>query len=301
MKEWPAILLTIMCAVVIAACQAENRIEKSSLCDRTWLEGIADQYLAAMVAHDASKAPFAENLIFTENTVRLPPTEGLWFTSSGLGDFKFYLCDLKENQVAWVGIVKEHDKPMILSVRLKAVNRRITEAESIVIRNLNEANLVNLKTAPPSFSEILDPSERVPRQEMIRISNVYFDALDKMNDRDVPFDDNCYRLENGILTAGSFPGAPPPDSNMPRSPKCANGDIPPVLKTIHNVHPRRIPVIDEEKGVTWGIYCFNHRGLASVRMPDGSIQPTYFQTPNTMPMSEMFKIKNGRILDIRLG
>ena len=71
-----------------------------------------------------------------------------------------------------------------------------------------------------------------------------------------------------------------------------------MLKTIYNVQPRRTPVVDEEKGIIWGIYCFNHRGLASVEMPDGSIQPTYFSTPNTMPMSEMFKIKNGKIRDI---
>jgi hypothetical protein len=167
-----------------------------------------------------------------------------------------------------------------------------------VIRDLNERNLANLKTAPPAFSEILTPQERVSRQEMIRISNVYFDALDKMSDRDVPFDRECYRLENGMLTAGTFPGAPPPDPKMPRSPFCANGDISPMLKTIYNIRPRRIPVIDEEKGITWGIYCFNHRGLATVKMPDGKIQPTYFQTPNTMPMSEMFKIKNGKIRDI---
>ena len=272
--------------------------QESGPCDRACLESIADKYLAAMVAHDASKAPFAKKFIFTENTIKLPPTEGLWFTSSGLGDFKFYLCDLREGQVAWVGIAKEHDKPVILSLRLKVVNRRITEAESIVIRDLNERNLVNLKTAPPAFSEILAPSERVSRQEMIRISNVYFDALDKMNDRDVPFDKECYRLENGMLTAGTFPGAPPPDPKMPRRPFCANGDIPPVLKTIYSIRPRRIPVIDEEKGITWGIYCFNHRGLASVKRPDGTTQPTYFTTPNTMPMSEMFKIKNGKIRDI---
>ena len=295
MKKLYAQYITGFLSLVITSCSA------SVPCDRECLKSMADLYLEAMVAHDASKAPFTENVIFTENTVRLPLTEGLWFTSSGLGDFKIYICDLQQGQVAWVGSIKEHEKQVILSLRLKVVNQRITEAETIVIRDVDEKNLENFRITAPAFSEILDPSERTPREKMLQIPELYFDALKILNDRDVPFDDNCYRLENGILTAGSFPGAPPPDSNMPRSPKCANGDIPPVLKTIHNVHPRRISVIDEEKGVTWGIYCFNHRGLASVRMPDGSIQPTYFQTPNTMPMSEMFKIKNGRILDIRLG
>ena len=133
---------------------------------------------------------------------------------------------------------------------------------------------------------------------MLQIPDLYFDALKILNDRDVPFDDACYRLENGMLTAGTFPGAPPPSPNMPGSPKCRNGEIPPILKTIYNVKPRRTPVVDEEKGITWGIYCFNHRGLAYVELPDGSRQPTYFQSPNSMPVSEIFRSKNGTIRGI---
>jgi len=270
----------------------------ASQCDRACLEDIADQYLKAMVAHDAAKAPFAENIIFTENTIKLPLTEGLWFTSSGLGNFRIYICALQTGQVAWVGAVKEHDKPLILSLRLKVVNRQITEAESIVIRDVDEENLANFEITAHAFSETLDPSERVSREEMLRIPELYFDALKILNDRDVPFDDDCYRLENGMLTAGTFPGAPKPPPGMPASPKCRNGEISPMLKTIYTVHPRRTPVVDEERGITWGIYCFNHRGLASVEMPDGSIQPTYFNTPNTMPVSEIFRSKNGKIRGI---
>jgi hypothetical protein len=270
----------------------------SSPCNRACLENIADQYLNAMVAHDAAKAPFANNVIFTENTIKLPLTEGLWFTSSGLGNFKIYICDIETGQVAWVGAVKEHDKPVILSLRLKVVNQLITEAESIVIRDVDEKNLSNFEITMPAFSETLDPSERVSREEMVRIPELYFDALKILNDRDVPFDDDCYRLENGMLTAGTFPGAPKPPPGMPASPKCRNGEISPMLKTIYSVHPRRTPVVDIEKGISWGIYCFNHRGLATVEMPDGSIQPTYFNTPNTMPVSEIFRSKNGTIRGI---
>jgi hypothetical protein len=294
MKKSPIICLVVVLAAGIFAAQAQIK----GACDRTCLESIADQYLAAMVAHDASQAPFAPNLIFTENAVKLPPTEGLWFTASGLSDYKFYLCDLKEGQVAWVGIAKEHDKPVLLSLRLKVVNRRITEAESIVVRDVSDRNLANLKTPPPAFSEILAPSDRISRQEMLRIPDLYFEALDKLNDRDVPFGKDCYRLENGMLTAGTFPGAAPAVPGMPASPGWANGDISPMLKTIYNVRPRRTPLVDEEKGAIWGVYCFNHRGLATIKMPDGTVQPSYFASPNTMPAAEIFKIKNGKIRDI---
>jgi len=252
-----------------------------------------------MLEHDAARAPFAENLVFTENTIKLPPTEGLWFTASGLGDFAFYICDPQEGQVAWTGIAREHDKPVLLSVRLKVVNLLITEAESIVLRDVSERNLANLTTVPPGFNEILDPSERVSRDEMLRMPDVYFEALDKLDDSDVPWDEDAYRIENGMITCGTIPNAAPPaEGSLPSSPLCRSGKIPPALKTIHNVYPRRTPVVDVEKGLTWGLYCFNHRGLDEITMPDGSVHPSYSQTPNSMPIADMFKIKNGNLRGI---
>lgn len=296
MKKLLAIIFVGVFAAGIVACQAQ----KSGSCDRACLEGIVDQYLAAMAAHDASKVPFAPNFIFTENTIKLPPTEGLWFTASGLGDFKFYICDMETGQVAWTGLAKEHDKPVLLSVRLKVVNRLITEAESIVVRDVNEKVLGNLKAPPPTFTEPLAPSERMSRQEMLRMPDVYFEALDKLNDSAIPWDKDGYRMENGMVTCGTIPNAAPPLPGMPASGSCktADGIIPPMLKTIHNVLPRRTPVVDEEMGLTWGLYCFNHRGLAVIKMPDGTTHPSWSTTPNSMPFADIFKTKNGKLRGI---
>lgn len=270
-------------------------------CDRACLESIADRYLAAMVAHDASRAPLSDDLIFTENTIRLPPTEGLWFTASGLGDFKFYIADLQTGQVVWTGIAREHDKPVLLSVRLKVVDRRITEAESIVVRDVSEErNLANLKTPPPGFNQFLAPSERMTREEMLRLPNIYFKALETLDASAIPWDEEAYRIENGMVTCGAIPGMAPPAPGLPSGRSCISpdGKVPPVLKTIHNVYPRRTPVVDLEKGITWGLYCFNHRGLAEIKLPDGSVIPSYSQTPNSMPFADMFKSKNGRLRGI---
>jgi hypothetical protein len=293
-------LLAFMFIAVFVAGIVAAQAQQSGSCDRACLEGIADQYLAAMVAHDASKAPFARKVIFTENTVKLPLTEGLWFTASGLGDFKFYICDMQTGQVAWTGIAKEHGKPVLLSVRLKVVNRRITEAESIVLRDVNEKNLANLKNPPPGFAETLAPSERISRQAMLRMPDIYFEALDKLNDSAIPWDKDAYRVENGMVTCGTIPGAAPPAAGMPASRGCKTPDgiIPPMLKTIYNVRPRRTPVVDEERGLTWGLFCFNHRGLATIQMPDGSSQPSYATTPSSMPFADMFKIRNGKLRGI---
>ncbi len=302
-------LMAIVMILVLAAAMMAAQSNKGGTCDRACLEGMVNQYLSAMVAHDASKAPFAKNLKFTEDAVKLPPTEGLWFTSTGLGDFKIYISDLKAGQVGFVGVVKEHDKPVILGLRLKVVNRQITEAESVVVRTLNEKNLGNLATAPPAFSEPLAPSERVSREELVRISNLYFDGIEQNNGDIVPWDPECYRIENGMRTASSkpapAPSAPPASagaagapSPIPGGSTCGGGLSSGMLKTIYNIKPRRVPVVDEERGTTWGIYNFNHRGVLKVQLKDGSIRNSYEQTPNSMPICEIFKIKGGKIRDI---
>jgi hypothetical protein len=287
-------------------------------CDRKCLEGIVDKYLAAMVAHDASKAPFAASVKFTENAKLLPvakPTEGLWVTATSLENYKFYVADIKAGQIAFVGLVKEKDKTALLSMRLKIENKKISEVESVVVRDMNEANLWTLKTPPAEFSRALAPAERVSREELARISSVYFDGIVKISSKIVPWDDECYRLENGMWTAG--PKLPPEiAANEPKSaaaPKpsgpsggafsrgrCAEAFDSGVFALIESIEPRRTPVVDEERGVTWGVYLFNHPGVETVKMPDGSIQKAaYFAgQPNSMPMSELFKIKSGKIRDI---
>jgi hypothetical protein len=294
-KKLPAVFLFGLFIPVLVAAQTQ----KSGACDRACLEKIADQYIAAMVAHDASKAPFALNVKFTENTIKLPLTEGLWFTASGIGDFKFYVCDPQTGQVAWTGIAKEHDKPVLLSVRLKLVNRKITEAESIVVRDVNQKVLGNMKAPPPTFTETLAPSERISRSQMLRMPDIYFEALDKLNDSEIPWDKDAYRFENGMVTCGTIAGTVSmPGLPSSRSCKTPDGIIPPMLKTIYNVRPRRTPVVDEERGLTWGLYCFNHRGLATIQMPDGTTQPSYATTPSSMPFADIFKTKNGKLRGI---
>jgi hypothetical protein len=290
---------------------------RSDSCDRQCLEGSVNQYLNAMVAHDVSKAPFAPKARFTENAkeiVLTKPAEGLWTASTLLGDYKFYVSDPKAGQVAFVGVVKENGKPALLSLRLRVENRKITEIESVVVRNMNEANLWTLKTPPAEFTLPLAPNERVSREELVRISSAYFDAIEQSNGKLVQWHNECYRLENGMWTAGpklpaelaaNEPKSPPQQPGAKPSPAFARGVCTEAIDSgvfalIESIRPRRVPVVDEERGVTWGVYMFNHAGVKTVKMPDGSIKPAaYFvDQPNSMPMSELFKIKGGKIRDI---
>ncbi len=298
--------------VGIAAGQSKN-----APCNRQCLEGFVNKYLEAMVAHNVSKAPFAQNAKFTENAKEIAlakPTEGLWVSPTTLEDYKFCIADPSAGQVAFVGLVKEGSKPALLSMRLRIQNQKITEIESVVVRNMNEGNLWTLKTPPAEFTRALAPNEKVSREELVRISSAYFDSIEQSNGKLVPWHNECYRLENGMWTAGpklppelaaNEPKAPPQQPGAKVSPAfardvCTAAIDSGVFALIENIRPRRTPVVDEERGVTWGVYMFNHAGVKTVKMPDGSIKPAaYFvDQPNSMPMSELFKIKGGKVRDI---
>src|ERR1700683_3294370 len=183
-------------------------------CDRPCLTGVLDQYLNAMAANDSKKAPVAANIKYTENAARLPLSEGLWFTAAGLTDYKIVLADPPGSAAAFIGVVTEHMPPgqpprnTILALRIKVANRQITEAEAVVVRGVNERNMANLRTPRPALLETLTAAQRRPRADLIKISNLYFDAIEQSSGTVAPFDDNCNRLENGMRTAGPpLPGA----------------------------------------------------------------------------------------------
>jgi hypothetical protein len=273
-------------------------------CDRACLTGIVDQYLNAMVANDSTKAPVAANVKYTENAARLPLNEGLWFTAAGLTSYKIVLADPQGSAAAFIGVVTEHMPPgqaprnTLLALRIKVANRLITEAEAVVVRNVNERNMANLRTPRPALLETLTATQRRPRANLIKISNLYFDAIEQSSGTVAPFDDNCNRLENGMRTAGPpLPGGA--DNGRPTQ-RCADGMNSGVFQVITAIKPRRVLVVDEEKGLTFGVYMFQHKGLTQITMKDGSTRPApYFVgLPVTMPMAEVFKIVNGNIREV---
>jgi hypothetical protein len=284
-----------ICAGVAAA---------QGVCDRACLTGILDQYVNAMAANDARKASFASNIKYTENAARLPLNEGLWFTAAGLTNYKVVLADPQGSAAAFVGVVTEHMPPgqaprnTLLALRIKVANRQITEAEAVVVRNVNAANMANLQTPRPALLETLTAAQRRPRADLIKISNLYFDAIEQSSGTVAPFDDNCNRLENGMRTAG--PPLPGTADNGRPTQRCADGMNSGVFQVITAIKPRRVLVVDEEKGLTFGVYMFQHKGLTQITMKDGSTRPApYFVgQPVTMPMAEVFKVVNGNIREV---
>jgi len=169
----PAALL--VCLGVASAANA------AAGCDRTCLKDTLDRYVEAVVAHDPSRLSVARDIHFTENLVPLKfGHEGLWTTANGRRDFNIYVLDSSRGDAVWIGILKENDKPVMVAIRLKVLDRRLTEAETLVGRaGLGAADTV---AGPrPDFSQPIPAAERASRERLIAVANSNWDAMEQGN------------------------------------------------------------------------------------------------------------------------
>ncbi|HKJ72589.1 MAG TPA: hypothetical protein VKA19_00605 [Alphaproteobacteria bacterium] len=267
-------------------------------CDRACLKGVMDKYLAAMVAHDPSKAPFADNVKFTENGQVLTLHDALWATASANSQYRLYVLDPENESAGFLGEVKEHGNPAIIAVRLKVVDQKITEAEQIVDRPSANgfASPEAFKKPLPILTETLKPSEQVSREQMMEAANHYFTGLDTENTgKNVPFDPKCQRRENGTITANN------PDGKGMAKMGCKAQFDTGFSAIVTDVRDRRFPVIDTRTGLVFSLVFFDHAGqVKQYTQPDGKVVKISgtFTHPLTFQIAEIFKIKSGKIRQI---
>jgi hypothetical protein len=264
-------------------------------CDRFCLNGLVEQYLAALVAHDPARLPLAKNARYTENGQTLKLGEGMWGPPSlKLGTYKLYFADPQGGQVGFFGTIEEHAHPVILALRLKIDSRKISEMEALVVRKTagvfsEPQNLVD----KPIFTQALAPAERRPREELIRVANSYFEGLEQATEKVTPFDKDCQRIENGVITSNNPDGA-----NAIQKMSCGEQFATGFSKVITQVRDRRFPVVDEERGLVLAIVSFDHSGQHETTVwADGSARPVNppFDQPFTFEIGELFKIVDGKI------
>lgn len=265
-------------------------------CDRACLNGFVDRYLAAMVAHDSTGLPLAKAVKYTENGQTLKLGEGMWAVANAVGKYKLYFADPASGGAGFFGVIEENGHPQILALRLRIEERRISEIEAIVARSTPGAwAKPEGLTEKPIFSESLAPAERRSRAEMIAITNSYFEGLEQATGKLTPFDPNCTRMENGFVTANN------PAGNPMQKMTCGQQFDTGFSTFITHVRERRFPIVDEERGLVYAIIFFDHAGaVRTVKMTNGTTfnVPPPYDTPYTFLIGELFKIKNGKILQI---
>jgi hypothetical protein len=119
--------LTLLSFLAVASTYGAN-------CDRACLRAALDQYLNAIVGHNAGAAPLSAGFRQTENAMVRRPGTGLWQTVTALGKFERRYLDAEGGQAGYFGTLEEAAGTAIATLRLKIEDRKISEAEWIVSR-----------------------------------------------------------------------------------------------------------------------------------------------------------------------
>ena len=252
-------------------------------CQRECLEGFVDRYLQAMADGEVDPALFAPTARFTENGIELPlGNEGLWATTSAVGNYKFYVPDVETQQVAFLGTVMEvanssatgpqrPPEAVGLSLRLRIEGGRITEVEQIAARPdrplgagaaapsspfaATGAAVEAMGSPHAEFLETVPENERMSRADLIAVGDAYFEAVERNTGKDYyPFSDDCTRFENGIMIAG------PPGSGA-RTQACRQQLETSLIGAVTGIRDRRFVAVDRERGIVFAFAFFDHRPI----------------------------------------
>jgi hypothetical protein len=269
-------------------------------CDRQCLETFMKAYVSAMREKDPSRAPFADTIRFTENSVEMPIGEGLWGTVSDINpDDGMIASDIETGNTAWFGHAYEHGNLVFLAIRIKVDAGRITEAESVVARRTGMPLIFGNGKEPhhPAWTQALTPEQRRPRPRLRAVADSYFNTVE-YNDGQVfaHFKPDCSRLENGISTTKATPDS---TSSAAVAEGCETQFKLGIYRINKQLRERRYPIIDEERGIVVAMNFFDHANtFDEYKLTDGRTLKTLLKWPNSLSIMEAFKIVDGEIYTI---
>jgi len=218
-------------------------------CDRACLAGMMTQYIDALVAHDPSTLPLADNLRYTEDSRFAELGAGLWQSVTANGGFRQDYIDTARQVVASHFLLREGDIQAMVSTLLYVQDRQITGIESLVQRVGPDGRFQPTELGAPirGMNDPIPNGMKNTRREMIDIALTYPEGLriGNFTDGRTPFSAYAYRVENGAIMA---------DQNEPGRGMYEQNII---------VHPgiiASVAAVDEENGTVVLWMNFGHTG-----------------------------------------
>lgn len=277
-------------------------------CDRACLKGFIDQYVDALAHHDPARLPVTATVRFTENGAQVPLGEALWVTFTKPLAYRHYFADTQSGQVAAFVTLMENDYPDYMMLRLRVQHRKISEIETIISRN--NPRVVTMPAIDPMWEEAEPAGKRLTRSQLIKGAVGYVTAVAMADGRLAPFSDDCSRTEVGLVSAVGK-GRKPPVGDPPSATgdqfqdairatlglSCADQLNTRVYSFITGFDYARMPLVDVERQVVFGIFVFRRRG----NIPGATYQGKFYHFPFGMRMpdenlaGEAWKFRDGKI------
>jgi hypothetical protein len=173
-------------------------------CSRDLLKSTVDAYFKALAAHSPAGLPIVDTVKVTENGKVIKAGEdGLWKTA-GMLKYKHTAYDVDGCNTASEAVVSEGSMDLPVALRLKLVDQKITEIETIAVRAgdykvsgsnyPSKPDAISMSDASVGWEKPVPEAMRNTTKEMNAWMLKYFKAFPAGVCNTVS---NCQRLENG--------------------------------------------------------------------------------------------------------
>jgi len=243
-------LFALPAAIAMAMAIARPAFAAEADCDRECLRSTMTAFLYALLRHDASRVPVADTVRVTEDGIEKPLANvGLLRTITRLRGYRQDFLDERAGMAGAGVVAGESGAPVLLVVRLKVVDREITEIEAVATRSRNDGlifNIDGLSAPSEQMGYAPRPEQLNSREDAIAAALHYptgLNAAQTFAAVNAPFAPDAYRYENGQIMAG-------PDCTF--APGCQNiaTQSLAIFERLGDVTTRVIGV-DERLGIVW--------------------------------------------------
>jgi len=270
-------------------------------CDRACLQGHAEEFIAALLAHDPTKVPLAKGVRFSENSVPLPIPDGFWKNATAVKPYRLYIADPEWGTIGFYARMEQNGDPVIVSTRLRIYHHQITEIEMVVTSERWRTAPPGAPTTPtdylgerprPEYTQVVPPAQRRTREELMKIVNTYFTGIENnTGDKPPMFSSHCQRLENGRPTSNVpvQPGQERGGLNM----GCAEDMAMGYHRNDNRIRSRRVMAVDLEHQVVMTSVYFDHENDAPIRsykLKNGKTVTVSDTAPTTLQAHETYSI-----------
>lgn len=259
-------------------------------CDSACLNNLATSYMAALVAHDGSKLPWATTVRYAENSVPMMIGDGVWATATAHDKTPVIVTDAEAGKVIWFGSIDEHGQPGFYAMELTVKDGRILSVQAVIRR----------KEGRPPFSDpatfahdraFTAPQGSTSRSAMTGTIERYL--LAQPSNTIVPsFGPGCVQTENGLPMSGLVPAGQGEAGDCTASFKRG------LFQEIEGMR-YRIAALDEAKGIGAAI---GYRDLPAVnetfKTTDGATINAEANYPRSLGFITLFRIDGGKIIRI---
>lgn len=280
------------------------------LCDRACLQSAADGYLKAVVAHDPKLLTLDEHVRFTEDGQELVLGDGFWNTASGVGAAQQFYPDPVTQQITYLGTMREFDNLVLMGMRMKVRDRRISEVETLFYRKgagpeWSDAGVEATNTRGAGDAAWLVPipqALRATREQLTAVALTWMNALAHYDPKaTLPVSDDCIRVENGARVSGN-PRVLIGDSHFNLAALgCRQQLQSGYFSSITRIHHRRVVAVDPDNGtvVVWAN--LDQAGTRALHLTDGrTLAARTLARPASTEAVLVFRIEAGAIRRIQM-